>query len=363
MHQKSNLRLATTDMQFSRVALAIASLLTTGAASAAANLSIAPTAGLPLPTSLYAGETVYAYYTVTNNTHSTRSGYSLQGLPASVTQNTQNPAYCSNPVTIPSHSSCTLQLNITGPVQSGFILCNGSSCASAALPLNVKQLNTPPPAVAAGAYQSTNPGNNSYPLLATSNGSGLWTYTIDSYTTILPDDYVTGIPYNQTGRLVFNSASCSGQTCLAVGAYSNSSSFSRVQYPLIASSKDGGNTWIYTLDSATATSVPANFNNGGNFKSASCSGQTCVTAGFYSNGSGFSGVQYPLIASSQDGGNTWSYTLDSATATSVPADFNGDGNFNNVSCSGQTCVTAGFYSNGSGFSGVQYPLIASSQDG
>ncbi|MFI4919073.1 MAG: hypothetical protein ACHP65_05920, partial [Legionellales bacterium] len=189
-----------------------------------------------------------------------------------------------------------------------------------------------------------------YPLIASSkDGGNTWSYTLDSAT-------ATSVPADFNSGGSFNSVSCSGQTCVAAGSYSNGSS---VQYPLIASSKDGGNTWSYTLDSVTATSVPANFNNGGNFNNVSCSGLACIAAGAYSNNAG---VQYPLIASSKDGGNTWTYTLDNATATSVPADFNNSGNFNSASCGGQVCVAAGSYSNNTGVQ-VEYPLIASSQDG
>ncbi|MFI4919063.1 MAG: sialidase family protein [Legionellales bacterium] len=349
--QKYNSRPDATEVKFSVISLAIAALLATTDAAFAANFSIIPTEGLVLPTSLYAGEAVSAYYTVTNNTSTTRLGYSLQGLPASVTQNTQNTKYCQNPITLPSHTSCTLQLDITRPVQSGFVLCKGSSCTTAATPLNVKQANAAPAVVAAGAYQSTNAGNYYYPLLATSKDGGVsWAYTIDSYTTTLPADYVTWVVSSDS---VFTSASCTGQICVAAGNYSNGVAI----YPLIATSKDSGNTWVYTLDSLTPTSVPGDFstaNNTGVFASASCTGQTCVVAGTYPN----STAQYPLIATSQDGGNTWGYTLDSSSTPSVPTDFSTVGAFTGASCTGQACVAVGSYYNGT----VYYPLVATSKD-
>ena len=56
-----------------------------------------------------------------------------------MTQNTGNPTFCSNPITLTAHSTCILQLDITQPVQSGFAICKGTTCTAAAAPLNVRK--------------------------------------------------------------------------------------------------------------------------------------------------------------------------------------------------------------------------------
>ena len=63
----------------------------------------------------------------------------LQGVPSTVTQNTGNAGYYPSPITLDSHASCTLQLDITGEAISNFTICFGSSCSTAAVPLNVTQ--------------------------------------------------------------------------------------------------------------------------------------------------------------------------------------------------------------------------------
>ena len=57
----------------------------------AANFSIEPYG--TLPTSALPNQTVAAYFNLSNNTHSKRNGYSIQGLPENVRQNTA-PGYC-----------------------------------------------------------------------------------------------------------------------------------------------------------------------------------------------------------------------------------------------------------------------------
>jgi hypothetical protein len=100
----------------------------------AANFNIASYG--TLPTTVTLGQSVSAYFTVTNMTHTTRNGYVLQGLPSTVTQNTTSPN-CTNPINLGPNASCQLQLDITGAVSSKFALCKGNACTTSSTPLNV----------------------------------------------------------------------------------------------------------------------------------------------------------------------------------------------------------------------------------
>ena len=106
----------------------------------AANFTIAPYG--TLPTTITTGQTVSANYTVTNMTNTARNGYTLQGFPATVTQNTTSPN-CGNPINLEALASCQLQLDITGAVSSNFAICKGNSCTTATTPLNVTLNSTP----------------------------------------------------------------------------------------------------------------------------------------------------------------------------------------------------------------------------
>src|ERR1700730_13163770 len=75
----------------------------------AANFNIAPYG--TLPTTLASGQTVPAYFTVTNMTNTARNGYVVEGLPSTVTQNTTAPN-CGNPINLgPYPANCQLELD------------------------------------------------------------------------------------------------------------------------------------------------------------------------------------------------------------------------------------------------------------
>jgi hypothetical protein len=101
---------------------------------AAANFKIAPSG--VMPTTVNPGQSVSAYYTLTNMTATARNGYVIQGLPGTVIQNT-TPPNCSNPVNLAPYASCQLQLVVSGAVSANIALCKGSSCTTASTPLNV----------------------------------------------------------------------------------------------------------------------------------------------------------------------------------------------------------------------------------
>ena len=273
-----------------------------------ANFSIAPT--YPLPHSMSLGQQVAAYYTITNKTTSARIGYKLVGLPVGVTQIINaNPGSCQALISLNSNQSCSLQLLISSPVNSNFALCNGDSCTSASEPLS---LSIGYAMVAAGGY-STQPGN-SFPLLAASldNGNN-WSYRIDSANA--PAD-ING-SFNR-----FNSANCSGSTCVAAGSYSTQPGN---YFPLLATSSDNGLSWSYKIDDSNA---PVG-NTFGSFYSANCSGSTCVAAGRYLDSSG---TRYPLLATSHNSGASWTYSIDSSTPN-LPNDYVSDGSFSSANSS------------------------------
>lgn len=119
---------------------AVMVLLSAQNAFAAANFNIAPYGSLP--TTVTTGQTVTANFTITNMTYTARNGYTLQGFPATVTQNTTSPN-CGNPINLVPHANCNLQLDITGAVSSNFAICKLSSCTTATTPLNVTLNSTP----------------------------------------------------------------------------------------------------------------------------------------------------------------------------------------------------------------------------
>lgn len=304
----------------------------------ASNFIISTAPGTTLPTTVSAGSTVQAYFLVTNETHSTRRGYVVTGLPATVTQNTSN-SHCPNPITLAAQSSCTLQLDITGEAKGNFALCRGSSCTSSAQPLNVSLTGSTINAwIAVGGYFAGS--NLAYPLIAASqNGASGWTYVVNRTTPTLPANYLA------VRKTPFNSSSCAGMYCIAAGAYGDSS----VNYPFIASSSDYGSTWSYP-----SLTLPPSYVDGDGFNNSSCSSSACIAVGAYTNGS----VNYPLGFTSSDHGATWTYTIFN-TPSSLPSDYSDNGFLAGASCTGTVCVAAGRYSTVS----TGYPMALSSSNG
>ncbi|MFI4918195.1 MAG: hypothetical protein ACHP65_01415 [Legionellales bacterium] len=298
--QKINFRLFVSEVKRSVVffiRVFILTAATAATAAAATTFTITPAANYPFPSTISTGQTVSAYYLITNNTSSTRSGYFIQGLPAVVTQNTSNSTFCTNPITLAGHQACILQLDITSPVQSSFIICNGSSCAIAAVPLNVKKVppspspSPPTPStpllVAAGQYYTP------LPLFVGNNGAQTWNIADAS----------------NVGDYTFNSTSCtsSGSNSICTAAGVDNTSY----LPLLYQSINGG-PW-------TLMSTPVSGASGGTFNSTSCSASggnsICTAAGVdYTSGQ-------PLLYQSLNGGS-W-------TLISIPV----SGTFNATSCS------------------------------
>ena len=99
-------------------------------------------------------------------------------------------------------------------------------------------------------------------------------------------------------------------------------------YPLIATSMDAGQHWVYTLDSSVPNVPPNNYLDNGEFLGVQCRGQNCVAVGLY-EASDIPGTLYPLIATSSDSGASWLYTLDSRSYL-LPSDYLDSGYWNAV---------------------------------
>lgn len=181
-------------------ALWLMAVLPASHAIAASNFNIDVKSGTTLPTNIFPGQTIQAYYTITNLTHSLRQGYALQGLPLTVTQNTSTPNSCSNPINLLEYpASCTLRLDITGPVQASFALCRGNNCTTTATPLKVKTPSPGPLHYDNGPLVNgpgEGDGGNNVSYLQTSLGMNNIGFTVNGAPFYLADDFT--VPAGQT---------------------------------------------------------------------------------------------------------------------------------------------------------------------
>ena len=157
--------------------------------------------------------------------------------------------------------------------------------------------------IASGSYFTTSGGG--IPFLALSrNGGDSWTYPDFIYTklkTVVDPNFVggtfDGASCIGTGKHAI---------CTAAGNYCNKS---QLCFPLLALSTNGGKTWSYppSVYSNLMSIIDPGFRFGF-FSSVSCSGipenNFCTAAGQYSNDQS---ETFPLVAYSKDSGNTWSY--------------------------------------------------------
>ncbi len=114
--------------------------------------NVIPKAGTVLPTQLIVGYTATAFYTVTNNTKRSLPNSYVKYLPPNVTQVTADAAYpdiCGQTFTLGPGASCTLELTVSGGVNSldpnphhHLFVCspNVPACAGTNYPLNVQGL-------------------------------------------------------------------------------------------------------------------------------------------------------------------------------------------------------------------------------
>ena len=217
-------------LHLSKLSLLILSTLEMNPLLAGSNFNITPAA--PLPTIIYPGETVTAFYTVTNNTKTARHSYTVQGLPSTVTQITSG-SLCSSPINLAAYASCTLQFNITDAVHSGFSLCKGNSCTKSSVDLNVRLPNSL--RLATVGYYINNVGDFS-PLGYTSTNQGV-SWNLSANPLPLPGDVATS---DQRTALFAITCDSAGLQCSAVGGYKNRSTD---EAPLSYTSINGGGVW------------------------------------------------------------------------------------------------------------------------
>lgn len=169
--------------------------------------------------------------------------------------------------------------------------------------------------------------SESTPLIATTQDAGLtWQYPDK----VLPEGYRSYSLYD---------VDCSGNTCIAIGSVYDG----RV-LPLLAKSEDSGGNWVYTINSK----LPSYYYREKYIGGISCSEDICVTAGDFEKG----GKYRPLIAFSNDKGETWTHPAD--IINNVPESLIVGSLKNGVSCSHKICAAIGSYSDQNAI----YPLLA-----
>lgn len=195
------------------------SLLLISTAALALSFGIVPKTGTQLPTTVTS--TAVAYYTVTNNTGTQRSGNYVSSLPANVTQTTSGGTYgdtCGATFTLAAHGqsgdSCTLQLAITGAVTnpnvSPLFVCisGGKSCNGTAYPLSVSQTS-----------QSTLTGLAVTPTSSTTHVTSTQQYTaIGTYSDNLTADISAAVQWNSSNTAAATIDTNGLATGIAVGS-------------------------------------------------------------------------------------------------------------------------------------------------
>lgn len=309
-----------------------------------------------LPTTIVQGQTLTAFYTVTNKSLRVLTDNFLLYLPQNVTQDfTDNtiPNLCGfghpngrfsvQPSGKPG-DSCTLKLVISGAVaEQKFSVCagpypNSRTCTNTNSP-QISVIACPMPAktlVAVGLYRdfSTFPAEASGGV-ATSTDQGLnWI----SKNLIPIDPKFT----NET----LSSVNCSCNHCVAVGT--GQADFGIVELPIAAISSNAAATW----SKKTITNLPGDFTDG-SWRDINCNGKHCVAVGQY----GKFGVRQLGSATSEDGGNTWLPQALPIPNTPSGLQF---GDLTSVSCVGNHCVAVGEYQ---ATEGRNFPAVILSEDG
>lgn len=183
--------------------------------------------------------------------------------------------------------------------------------------------------IAVGQYLSSTQTDVSKPLLAFSQNMLDW-----SYISTLPSDFF------KDG--ILNSASCSGDMCIAVGEYQNKSTEEVWRRkPLLLLSSDHGTNW------SSYYKLPYDYINNGGYLSASCFNGTCVAGGSYDSQNG----TRPLLISSKDNGATWTYAYHLYNQNAV-------GSIHSTSCTDNFCMATGSYHANS----LEMPLLAITQN-
>lgn len=201
--------------------------------------------------------------------------------------------------------------------------------------------------VAGGTYVTLSLTTQVYPLIAVSHDLGSnWFYPT----------IATQLPPNFLKMNFLKSVSCSGQNCIAVGQFQiQSEEPESTRLPFLMSSQDGGEHWM--TPPSILNGLPADFQNNGKFEGAHCNRNICIAVGEYR--STLPGKSFlPLLAVSVDGGVTFIYPT--TIISNLPVNM-ARGSFYTTSCNKNDCIAAG--QQRAQNTGKDYPLIATSHDG
>lgn len=250
--------------------------------------------------------------------------------------------------TYPTSLFQNLTTSIDPNFKNGFF--SGSSCTGTACNAHC---------ITAGRYCSDELCINEFPLVGVSqNGGKDWVYPnsiFQNLNTSIDPNFVSGF---------FSSASCTGSgdnsICIAAGEFFTQQS----NFPLLALTRDGGTTWSYpsSIFKDLQVKIGPDFKSG-YFKSASCNGSgstaVCIATGVYSTAT----TQFPLLALSSNGGETWEYPAEIFTNLNLTIDPGFvRGGFEGAGCSPTgICTASGSYCSDSSCE-TQFPLLAFSDD-
>ncbi len=186
----------------------------------------------------------------------------------------------------------------------------------------------------------TNSSGATVPLSYTSSDGQNWTL---SETFPMPADAM--MPENKQRSILYG-ISCDGQTCTAVGSYTNTN---KSIAPLSYTSTNGGQSWTLSQASLPLPADVPNNNQMSELRSIVCnSTDICSAVGYYYNNK--TGVS-PLSYISSNGGVSWQLS----STLPLPSDvigqtFRQKTYLNGIYCSktGLNCSAVGYYTNKSG---------------
>jgi hypothetical protein len=298
---------------------------------------ITPKNGTSLPTAIIPGQSAVAYYTVSNVTpiSSPITGNFVKYFPPNVSQQLTDATYsdiCQTQFTLQPQGdpgdSCTLKLEISGPVHSVCSSTNPHDCLFVCMSDRTtcngtkSQLKVSAATPIAVGYWIDSDGKY-FPLSYSSTDGGLnWS--------------LTTTPLNQAPaghhQGILNAATCVSNHCSAVGYTLNDDD--SIYLPLSYVSTNQGLTWKPTPQ-VTLPTDPPSFTSG-LFNQISCESSDCVVVGnlYYS---GYTSPAEPLAYHSNDYGKDWNLSED----LTAPVSLGRAKDLWGVSCEDHICTAVG----------------------
>lgn len=178
-------------------------------------------------------------------------------------------------------------------------------------------------------------GSHTKPFLMLSTDEGKTWHTA---AIPMPDNH-------QEGTLT--QVSCEKKWCIAAGALTEDDH----SWPFLIYSNDAGKHWHYS-DYVSNTGLPEAFYSGQLVYTA-CNPAMCIAAGSYYTHAG----SHPLLAVSNDKGETWLYSP--SAQQSSPLALDEDGMYSHAFCNDLLCLATGDFLN---TAGIVSPLLAIAKD-